>query len=156
MILTYIIIALISIYLIVLLIFTFAFIKRKTFAEKCNDFSKKLSIIIAFRNEKANLKQLIDSLLHQSNAPNFEVILVNDHSEDDFLEVLNSFSDERIKLYNLPEELAGKKAALRFAISKSQGEIYFLQMPIVFCLKIGFQQCWHINKKIMCKCFVDL
>ena len=125
MILTWISIALISIYLIVLLIFTFAFIKRKTFAEKCNDFSKKLSVIIAFRNEKANLKQLIDSLLNQNNAPNFEIILVNDHSEDNFLEVLNSFSDERIKLYNITEEFTGKKAALRFGISKSQGEILF-------------------------------
>ena len=155
MILTWISIALISIYLIVLLIFTFAFIKRKTFAEKCNDFSKKLSVIIAFRNEKANLKQLIDSLLNQNNAPNFEIILVNDHSEDNFLEVLNSFSDERIKLYNITEEFTGKKAALRFGISKSQGEILFLQMPIVFCLKIDFNNV-GISTKIMCKCFVDL
>ncbi|MCK9254674.1 MAG: glycosyltransferase [Bacteroidales bacterium] len=118
-------IGLIAIYLIVILIFTIVFIKRKTFAEKCNDFSKKISLIVAFRNEKKNLKNLINSLLNQNNAPSFEIILVNDHSEDNFMEFLDLFRDERIKIFNLPDGLIGKKAALRYGISQSQGEILF-------------------------------
>src|SRR5660398_160440 len=57
-----------------------------------------VSVIICAKNEAENLKQFIPSILNQKY-PNFEVILINDASEDDTLEVMENFlqEDPRIK-----------------------------------------------------------
>ena len=47
-----------------------------------------LSVIVPFRNEEKMLPMLIDSLKAQSHT-SFEVIFINDHSEDESLKVLD-------------------------------------------------------------------
>jgi len=56
----------------------------------------KFSVIVPFRNETENLPQLLDSIL-QLNYPKlmFEVILVDDDSEDDSIEVINNIISKR-------------------------------------------------------------
>ncbi|WP_243473775.1 glycosyltransferase [Winogradskyella sp. MH6] len=56
----------------------------------------KFSVIVPFRNEAENLPQLLDSIL-QLNYPKlmFEVILVDDDSEDDSIEVINNIISKR-------------------------------------------------------------
>jgi len=61
------------------ILLTFFFKKR--FYQKIEESSlEKASVIIAFRNEKENLPELIHSLKSQSLSPdNFEVIFVDDY-----------------------------------------------------------------------------
>lgn len=83
-----------------------------------------VSVIVAFRNESANLNALIDSLLAQTYKK-CEFVFVNDHSDDDSLSVAKSYNDSRIKVIDAPDEVVGKKAALRLGYENSTGEILY-------------------------------
>ncbi len=98
---------------------------RKAKPRKKNEF---VSVIVAARNEEQNLPFLIESLIVQTYQ-NFEVIIVNDRSEDKTLTILEKKSNEFAKLEFLTVdseinlEMAPKKNALRIGIAKSKGEI---------------------------------
>ena len=87
-----------------------------------------VSIIIPFRNESknivANLKS-IESQLYPSEK--FEVIYVNDFSEDNSLELLKSnFKKNNIRVLSVPEDYsknAHKKRAIRYGIENANGNI---------------------------------
>jgi poly-beta-1,6-N-acetyl-D-glucosamine synthase len=94
--------------------------------EGLNQFSRKVSVIVPFRNEVNNLERIFDALQSQSY-PNFEVIFINDHSSDGSLkkiEMLNSRPENglSLKILNLIYK-EGKKAAIAEGIAKSSGEI---------------------------------
>ncbi len=83
-----------------------------------------VSVIICAKNEAENLKQFIPSILNQKYS-NFEVILINDASEDDTLEVMENFlqDDPRVKLVNVENNEAfwgKKKYALTLGIKKAR------------------------------------
>ena len=52
-----------------------------------------VSVVICARNEAANLRQNLPTILEQ-DYPNFEVLVVNDASTDDSLDVLNELSKQ--------------------------------------------------------------
>lgn len=87
-----------------------------------------VSVIIPFRNEST---KIIDSLksIESQNYPTdkYEVIYINDFSEDDSLEKLKSeLRNENIAVYSMEEsnfEKAHKKQAIEFGISKAKGSI---------------------------------
>ncbi|WMN11173.1 glycosyltransferase [Marivirga salinae] len=88
---------------------------------------KSVSILIPFRNEAENLNVLLNSL-SQLEYPNdlLQVILVNDHSEDGFNEVIQSFEKNfpfKIKALSLPPQLSGKKSAITAGVKHSNSEI---------------------------------
>lgn len=102
------------------IIFTsFASIKKKT----KNNYSENISVVIAAKNEAGNITGLISSL-KKINYPkeNFEVIIVDDQSDDDTLNILNT---ECAKLPNfksvsaIDKKYYGKKGALDLGISKT-------------------------------------
>lgn len=74
-----------------------------------------VSIVIAFRDEQEALPGLMKDLLAQDH-PMFEVILINDHSQDTSVQYLTSIQDSRVRILNL-EEGFGKKAAVELGIS---------------------------------------
>ncbi len=82
------------------------------------------SVIVPFRNEAENLRELISSLKKIRYEP-FEVLLVDDHSEDGSAETVEKAvqGKENFRLLHLPETLQGKKSALAYGISRSRGEI---------------------------------
>lgn len=89
-----------------------------------------VSIIIAAQNEALNLKANLPAILDQSYT-NFEVIVVNDQSEDGTKEVVESLQEEHehLKLVNIEEHIkkrAGKKFALTMGIKKAANEILLL------------------------------
>lgn len=76
----------------------------------------KVSIIVAARNEQRNIREALQSLLNLSY-PDYELIVVNDRSEDDTQTILEqmSASQPRLKLLQineLPPEWLGKNHAL--------------------------------------------
>lgn len=86
--------------------------------------NKKVSIIVAFRNEEANLKALLQSIRSQTYK-NVEVVLVNDHSEDSSCKIISDILTDEVHLLNLPLDKSGKKAALRYGTENSSGQILF-------------------------------
>jgi cellulose synthase/poly-beta-1,6-N-acetylglucosamine synthase-like glycosyltransferase len=89
-----------------------------------------ISIIVAARNELANLKKLIPSLMEQDH-PEYEVIIVNDRSEDGTIEYLNIVENNYTNLktahvHDLPRHISGKKYAITLGVKAAKyGQVLF-------------------------------
>ena len=88
--------------------------KKTVIAEELNSSPTKFSVLIPFRNEASNLKNLILSLNNiDYNKTAFELIFINDHSTDCFE---NNFSHLKKqlnhKLLYLASNIEGKKNAI--------------------------------------------
>lgn len=87
------------------------------------DFQGKISIVVAYRNEAENLPLLIEDLLLQDHAFPYEIVLVNDHSNDGSLSIVANTNDPRMVSLSLPEQKMGKKEALRLGAKTAQGDL---------------------------------
>ncbi len=100
--------------------FKFAFANSQ---ETSTAGDKPVSVIICAKNEAENLRKFVPAILSQDH-PNFEVILINDASSDETLEVIEEFQqqDSRVKLVNVENNeafWANKKYALTLGIKKA-------------------------------------
>lgn len=89
-----------------------------------------VSLIICARNEAVNLKSNLPAFLEQ-DYPEFEVIVVNDCSEDDTAEVLDSFAKKHsnLKICTIKKDRKfthGKKLALTIGIKSAKHDILLL------------------------------
>ncbi len=87
-----------------------------------------VSIIIPFRNEAKNILKTFNSLIAQDYLnEKYEIIFVNDSSEDNSLQLLENLpKKENVFVHSVPKDYslnAHKKRAIRFGIEKSKGEI---------------------------------
>jgi len=85
-----------------------------------------VSVIIAFRNEAKNLNALLNSLVNQNMPESLhEIILVNDHSEDESTQIIQPFIEQykNLKLVEAEKDSTGKKAAIRKGISLAKGTL---------------------------------
>lgn len=85
----------------------------------------KYSIVVAFRNESENLWALIESIKGLDFPKSaYELILVNDHSTDNFQDTLSALDlgDLVVKQYNL-SDAHGKKKALAMGIAMAVGDV---------------------------------
>ena len=83
-----------------------------------------ISVIICAKNERDNLLQFLPDFLNQ-DYPNFEVIVVNDHSVDDTEDVLKAFTMQfqNLKIVTVPDNdrfYGSKKFALTLGIKAAQ------------------------------------
>jgi cellulose synthase/poly-beta-1,6-N-acetylglucosamine synthase-like glycosyltransferase len=87
------------------------------------------SIVIAARNEESNLRACLDNVLNQSiDRSRYEVILVDDRSEDTTLDIALEYVDkyENIKVIHVedvPEGLSPKKHAVSQGVKLADHEI---------------------------------
>ena len=58
-----------------------------------------ISIIVPMYNAAQFIKKCITSILNQTYK-NFELLIINDGSTDNSLEICNKFKDQRIKIIN--------------------------------------------------------
>jgi glycosyltransferase involved in cell wall biosynthesis len=121
-------------YLLILCLFIqfifFAVVSRAFANYKAPDGNSQLpvSIVVCARNEAENLKRLIPLLLKQ-NHNTFEVILVDDRSEDETSGICGAFSNERfryIRIEAVPENFNSKKYALTRGIEAAEHELILL------------------------------
>jgi len=103
--------------------------KELPIVEELDGNTPMVSIIVPMRNEERNAKQCIESLMSQ-NYSNFEVIVVDDRSEDDTLKILKEFASKHsnIRLVEgtpTPEGWIGKNHALWQGVREAKG-IWFL------------------------------
>ena len=85
----------------------------------------RCSIILAARNESGNIENILsDLLLQEYPSSNFEIIVVNDHSDDRTVEIVTFFQQNNsITLLELPEDTYGKKQAISHGIKFATGEL---------------------------------
>lgn len=60
---------------------------------------EKVSIIIPVHNSYKYLKQCLESVINQTYN-NFEILIIDDHSSDDSIKLVESFKDKRIKIFS--------------------------------------------------------
>jgi poly-beta-1,6-N-acetyl-D-glucosamine synthase len=82
------------------------------------------SIVVPFRNEEKQLAKVIACLKAQNfNTQNFEVLLMDDHSEDRSFEIGESEIGSQNNFHLFKNEISGgKKRAIRCAIEKARFE----------------------------------
>jgi glycosyltransferase involved in cell wall biosynthesis len=86
-----------------------------------------VTVVICAKNEAENLKKNLKVVLIQ-NYPTFEVIIVNDQSTDNTIEVIAEFFErnDNIRLFNIKagdKPLPGKKFALKTGIQNAKHDI---------------------------------
>lgn len=115
--------------ILLLLYFSFDFILfisvyRIKFPTNKKNREFPLSIIIAVKNEAKNLKENLPLILNQSYSK-FEIIVINDQSEDDTESILKSFAEQHKHLKYLNVNLkikSSKKKALDLGIKSARYE----------------------------------
>lgn len=95
-------------------------------SEKSQTASLPVSVIVCAKNEAANLQNCIPAILEQDH-PDFELILINDASSDNSLEIMEHFQniDPRVKIVNVQNIeafWANKKYALTLGIKKASNK----------------------------------
>ncbi|MCX7954102.1 MAG: glycosyltransferase [Bacteroidales bacterium] len=88
------------------------------------------SIILPVRNERGNIEHMINQILGQSFI-DFELIIIDDHSEDETFELAGKYIDQRVKLFRLASEKEGKKDAIITGINIALGKyIIFIDADV--------------------------
>ena len=115
--------------LLVLLIICFwnlYLLRRKTHTQIPDDRLPFVSVLVPARNEELNIKNILNSLLVQ-DYPNYEVIVLNDNSEDNTGEIIDSAAKQypHLKVFNgkpLIKGWTGKCFACKQLYEASTGE----------------------------------
>jgi cellulose synthase/poly-beta-1,6-N-acetylglucosamine synthase-like glycosyltransferase len=112
--------------------YRFAFTSISSINQSTNQpltHSTKLSIIIPARNEEANIENCLQSIL-QNNYPThlFEIIVVDDHSEDNTATIVKKYAAQNVKLISLKDFVndkinSYKKKAIEVAIAQASGTL---------------------------------
>ena len=80
----------------------------------------KIAVIIPLYNKGFTISETLQSVLVQTFT-DFEILIIDDGSTDNGVEIVSKFSDNRIKLFQ--QENKGAAAARNFGIEKSSGEL---------------------------------
>lgn len=97
--------------------------EKTIFIYQSNVPELKVSVIIPFRNEEENICKCIDSVLNQNfSNSKFEIIAVNDHSDDQSITRLEKYkNNNRVNI--ITNKNQGKKHALLTGIYNAKNEI---------------------------------
>ena len=124
-------------YAIILLAYRFWFGKMRLFQlnqieqVRPEHSATQFTVIIPARNEAANIKACVDSILNQDYpATAFEIIVIDDFSEDDTAFIVHALSQQhpQVRLLKLAdhckegETLAYKKKAIEIAVAQAKGD----------------------------------
>lgn len=103
----------------------FYLFRKNTIAEArdVEESSWKLSVIIPARNEATNLPLLLKSLQAQTLQP-YEIIVVNDHSEDRTRAIAEEFGVRVIDNPPLPPGWTGKNWAVWNGYQQARGDVF--------------------------------
>ncbi|MEY4604475.1 MAG: hypothetical protein RIT43_1767 [Bacteroidota bacterium] len=111
--------------------------EKKDRSETAKIRLQDLTVLIPFRNESKKLPQLLDSFKTSSRLP-VQIILVDDHSEDESIRQIRTYSEMLpLTVISCPEGVTGKKAAIRFALQSVQTE-FILSMDADVFFDINF------------------
>lgn len=101
--------------------------RRVRLGVKTNRGSTRISVIIPLRNESAHIDRLLSALACQDfPGARWEVVAVNDHSQDDTLKRLQwwqAYAGISLRVLENAAGEAGKKAALSRGIAQAGGDL---------------------------------
>jgi len=124
MILLYITIGLLIIYSILILFYRAGWLELKSFSQTDNVPSIKISVIIPARNEEENIGKLLSSLEKQTYPSHlFKVIVVDDHSIDNTVVVINGYSFAKLIRLEFDNINSYKKKAIETGIAAATGDL---------------------------------
>lgn len=125
--LLYIIIAIILAYVFSFVLVTIGFYKQihqdKLLITKSE--VSKISVVIAVRNEELTIGNCVESIFNQENNHDyFEIIIVDDHSTDNTIEILRRLAEKykNVSFYQL-SNTCSKKEAIKFGVSLANNKI---------------------------------
>lgn len=107
--------------------------ENKEVSEPAKMQLEEITVLIPFRNESKKLPDLLKSFASSSALP-AHILLVNDHSEDESLQIIQ-FCEQGLPLsvVSCPEGITGKKAAIRHALQSVSTEfILSMDADVVF------------------------
>lgn len=115
---------------VIICFYIYFFIRIIYYKRQEYSFEKPISIIICAKNELDNLKKNLPAILKQ-NYPNFEVIVVNDQSNDDSINFLNELAAKNkhlviVEVDDFVTTTLGKKFALTLGIKTAKNEYLLL------------------------------
>ena len=84
-----------------------------------------VSVIMPAYNAEAYIKEAIQSILNQTY-PHFELLICDDGSSDNTVEIINSYEDKRIQLFKNQNNLGNLKTT-NFLFSKCKGDFITIQ-----------------------------
>ena len=87
-----------------------------------------LSIIVPVRNEMDNVREIFDYFSGNLKELNFEVIIINDFSEDNTFEEAKSLSNNYENFKILNNQKKGLGGAINLGIEKASGENVVIMM----------------------------
>lgn len=83
---------------------------------------ENLVVIIPFRNEEKRISTIIESISKLTSLPK-EFVFINDHSNDKTVDIIqDNLKIDNYRVLDLPENISGKKAAIRYGIQNSESE----------------------------------
>jgi len=95
--------------------------------------STSITVLIPVRNESMRIKKCINSLLScEYPTELLEIVLIDDHSEDDTVKIIENIKSDLVKILHLKDFLkqsginAYKKEALLYGIESSNGSLIIM------------------------------
>jgi glycosyltransferase involved in cell wall biosynthesis len=98
-------------------------IRQQDFGISASSPANPISVVMPVYNGEQYLRESIDSILSQTFR-DFELIIVDDGSEDHSVEIIKSYNDERIRLITMPHNFID---SLNTGISEAKGK-YIVRM----------------------------
>mgnify|MGYP002060375571 FL=1 len=88
----------------------------------------ELSILIPVRDEEENVKIISDKIEKEIANPNYELLFVNDFSEDDTVKVIEEIKDQNKKIRYVNNDNKGLGGAISLGITESKGKYLCIMM----------------------------
>ncbi len=114
-------------YISIVLFFIYGWLKSKKYIAKNEHLSTSLTVVVAVRNEEANILNLLNDLKAQSYSSNlFDVIIVDDHSTDNTAKLIENYEMSNLRLIKLNIDKpinSYKKKAITEAIKISNAKL---------------------------------
>ena len=82
-----------------------------------------VTVLMPVYNGEKYLSETIESIFHQSYY-NYELLLIDDFSKDQSIQLIESFNDERIRIIKNTKNI-GQSATMNVGINKAKGDIIF-------------------------------
>ncbi|UXP30724.1 glycosyltransferase [Reichenbachiella agarivorans] len=104
---------------------TVAWIKISRYSTNTSSQNQPVSVIVCAHNELDNLKELIP-ILQQQNHPNFEIIIVDDRSDDDTFDYMLDIKSEKLKhvrVDKVHDHINAKKYAITLGVKAAKNDI---------------------------------
>ncbi len=92
-----------------------------------NNTQPEITVVMAVYNGRKTLRQAIECILNQT-FHNFEYLIVDDCSTDDTVEIIQSYDDPRIRLYQNPVNL-GQTRSLNVGLEQARAP-YIARMDV--------------------------